>query len=311
MTTRTYTLLTSTLGALAFAVAAACGGSFDSGSGKQGVKPGGQCTGSGTAPSEDGCNTCTCTDGSWGCTEMACPVADAGPAACTPGETRPDACNTCTCSAEGQWQCTLIGCPPPSCNEGETTYDGCNSCSCSGGEWVCTNRACPPPPPPPPVCVEGETKTMDCNTCTCMDGRWGCTTIACPPPACVDGETRYDGCNNCSCFGGQWACTARYCPPPPPPVDAGPAVDAGPPRKGCGGWLGNTCTQDEYCAYQEGEMCGAADASAFCASRPGACDAQYAPVCGCDMKTYGNSCEAAMAGTGIMYNKACPPIATP
>jgi hypothetical protein len=29
------------------------------------------------------------------------------------------------------------------------------------------------------------------------------------------------------------------------------------------------------------------------------------------MKTYGNACEAAMAGTGVMYNKVCPTIAVP
>jgi hypothetical protein len=316
MTTRTYTLLAPTLGALAFALAAACGGSFDGGSGTQGVKPGGACSGTSKAPADDGCNTCECMNGKWGCSNMACPVADGGGVACTPGASRPadDGCNTCVCSENGGWSCTLEACPPPTCIEGETSNDGCNSCTCSGGGWMCTNRACPPPPPPPPpppVCVEGETKMMDCNTCTCMGGKWGCTTMACPPPACVDGQSTYDGCNSCSCFSGQWACTARYCPPPPPPVDAGPAVDAGPPSKGCGGWLGNTCTQDEYCAYQEGAMCGAADASAFCAPRPGACDTVYAPVCGCDMKTYGNACEAAMAGTGVMYNKVCPTIAVP
>jgi hypothetical protein len=112
----------------------------------------------------------------------------------------------------------------------------------------------------------------------------------------MEGETMFDGCNSCSCMAGLWSCTARYCPPP---------IDAGPPGRGCGGWLGNTCGPDEYCAYMEGQLCGAADASAVCAPRPGGCDAVYDAVCGCDGITYGNACEAAMKGTGVMRRGSC------
>lgn len=96
-----------------------------------------------TKPAEDGCNTCTCADGDWACTEKAC--ADE----CVDGETKPagDGCNTCGC-VDGMWACTLIGCedpPPPVCMEGETmpSEDGCNTCSCTAeGQWVCTEKAC-------------------------------------------------------------------------------------------------------------------------------------------------------------------------
>lgn len=57
-----------------------------------------------TARSVDGCNSCTCTDGAWACTEMAC-------GECVDGETQPagDGCNTCSC-LDGTWACTLMAC---------------------------------------------------------------------------------------------------------------------------------------------------------------------------------------------------------
>ena len=75
--------------------------------------------------------------------------------------------------------------------------------------------------------------------------------------------------------------------------------------KACGARAGNTCNANEYCAYQPGQYCGQADAEATCQLRPQACDAVYAPVCGCDGQTYGNSCEAAIASTGVYATGAC------
>lgn len=31
-----------------------------------------ECTDGDTRPAEDGCNTCTCSEGTWGCTELGC-----------------------------------------------------------------------------------------------------------------------------------------------------------------------------------------------------------------------------------------------
>ncbi len=127
---------------------------------------------------DDGCNTCTCSEGEWACTELACeePV-------CEDGDTKMIDCNTCGC-IDGQWGCTEIGCEPQECTPGETKELGCNTCECTeGGIWGCTDIGCEPQ-----ECTPGDKKMDDCNACDCTpEGIWACDTQECPAAVCGDG----------------------------------------------------------------------------------------------------------------------------
>jgi len=73
----------------------------------------------------------------------------------------------------------------------------------------------------------------------------------------------------------------------------------------CGGLLGDQCADDEFCDYAPDAICGRADATGTCMPMPEACDLNYDPVCGCDGETYGNACEANMAGVSVETAGEC------
>jgi hypothetical protein len=73
----------------------------------------------------------------------------------------------------------------------------------------------------------------------------------------------------------------------------------------CGGFAGVTCSEGSYCHFEQEQTCGAADQLGVCVELPQACIEIFAPVCGCDGETYGNSCFAAAAGVSVVDEGEC------
>jgi len=218
-------------------------------------------------------------------------------------------CNVCSCD-DGEVACTLIACETPvacggragnTCSSDEFCGYHDADCGFADGESVCKARPEVCPEIFSPVCgCDGNTYPNECQANSAGSGtlhQGACDSE--PPASCEVGGITYpdgaggipasDGCNFCTCRAGQLLCTLRACAP------------AG---KVCGGEVGGTCANDEYCAYT-GDYCGAADATAVCQKRPDVCTDIYAPVCGCDNVTYSSSCAAAAAGQGYLHEGAC------
>lgn len=65
------------------------------------------------------------------------------------------------------------------------------------------------------------------------------------------------------------------------------------------------CPTDEFCLFEEDASCGKENVPGQCTTRPEVCTRIYAPVCGCDDKTYGSACDANNAGVSVAHDGPC------
>ena len=300
---------------------------------------GATCCSTGGWQCNNGAGNSTCSEDAEACRLRCCDPRE------EPGEHgNPPCFEGATCCAGGEWQCNdatgLSTCglegfvceqccdpagPPigpgdPPCFEGATCCaDGQWHCDDADGSLTCRidgltcDECCDSAEEPGqygnPPCIEGAT--------CCSSGEWQCndggaqSTCALDgavcAPLCCDAEDRPNESGNpyCAtgfncCADGLWRCNTED-GEPTCPGEFGQEC----PRI-CGGLAGIPCEEGEFCKLRVGECC--CDFFGHCVEFPQGCFDLWDPVCGCDGETYGNECEAEMAGVSLAHRGPCEQV---
>lgn len=77
----------------------------------------------------------------------------------------------------------------------------------------------------------------------------------------------------------------------------------------CAGPYALACEPGNFCATsKKSKRCPGDETKGVCRPVPDACTHIYEPACGCDGQTYGNACQAALAGVALAYEGPCAPF---
>jgi len=148
------------------------------------------------------------------------------------------------------------------------------------------------------ACADGLFCEFDAGVCSSIADATGTCRRA--PQACTDIYQPVCGCDNRT-YGNdcdrQGAGVSK--------LHDGACKDNGGEGAVCGGIAGLACARGLYCEFEPGVCSSIADGTGICRAQPAACPLNYAPVCGCDNKTYGNDCDRQGAGVSKLHDGVC------